>query len=117
MEFIITAKRCVIAGTTVGCSRELFRYHLQGNYFLTFPLNKVFDSVKILYNFCNILCGYALYNIHQSEIKISGNFVNQLYFFQKMGQSHHQRQWKEKQRNFNLNEYQKKEREGVQVHK
>ena len=117
MEFISTAKRCVITDTIAGCSREPFRYHLQGNYFLTFPLNKVFDSVKILYNFCNILCGYALYNIHQSEIKISGNFVNQLYFFQKMGQSHHQRQWKEKQRNFNLNEYQKKEREGVRVHK
>ena len=34
----------------------------------TFPLTKVFDSVKILYNFCNIFCGYVLFNIHQSEI-------------------------------------------------
>ena len=44
LEFIITAKRCVITDTTAGCSRELFRDRSQGNYFLTFPLKSLIVS-------------------------------------------------------------------------
>ena len=62
-----------------------------------------------------VVTHYIIYiNLKSRLVEI---LLTNYIFFQKMGQSHHQRQWKEKQRNFNLNEYQKKEREGVQVHK
>ena len=81
MEFIITAKRCVITDTTAGCSRELFRDRSQGNYFLTFPLKSLIVSKSyITFVTFSVAMYYLIY------INLKSRSVETYLFYQKMGE-------------------------------
>ena len=46
MEFISTAKRCVITNVTTDCTRELFRYRSQGNVDYGNPIVKYSFTIR-----------------------------------------------------------------------